>query len=149
MKYRNAVEQDLIKIVNLLKDDFLGENRENEGKILDNKYRQALVDIEKQEGNNFIVVEKEDDIVACFQLTIIPSLSRGGTKRAQIESVRVKYNLRGQDIGKEIIREAIHMAKIEGCGLIQLTTDKQRIETHKFYEKLGFESSHYGYKYYL
>lgn len=41
MKYRNAVEQDLIKIVNLLKDDFLGENRENEGEILDNKYRQA------------------------------------------------------------------------------------------------------------
>lgn len=76
-------------------------------------------------------------------------MSRDGTKRAQIESVRVKYNLRGQGIGKEIIREAIHMAKIEGCGLIQLTTDKQRIETHKFYEKLGFESSHYGYKYYL
>ncbi|WP_404397935.1 GNAT family N-acetyltransferase [Mammaliicoccus sciuri] len=149
MKYRNAVEQDLIKIVNLLKDDFLDENREYEGEILDDKYRQALVDIEKQEGNNFIVVEKEDDIVACFQLTIIPSLSRSGTKRAQIESVRVKYNLRGQGIGKEIIREAIHMAKIEGCGLIQLTSDKQRIETHKFYEKLGFESSHYGYKYYL
>ncbi|MEB7436571.1 GNAT family N-acetyltransferase [Mammaliicoccus sciuri] len=149
MKYRNAVEQDLIKIVNLLKDDFLGENREYEGEILDDKYRQALVDIEKQEGNNFIVVEKEDHIVACFQLTIIPSLSRSGTKRAQIESVRVKYNLRGQGIGKEIIREAIHMAKIEGCGLIQLTSDKQRIETHKFYEKLGFESSHYGYKYYL
>lgn len=35
------------------------------------------------------------------------------------------------------------MAKIEGCVLIQLTTDKQRIEKHKFYEKLGFESSHY------
>ncbi|MBU6089433.1 GNAT family N-acetyltransferase [Mammaliicoccus sciuri] len=52
-------------------------------------------------------------------------------------------------MGKGLIREAIHMAKIEGCVLIQLTTDKQRIEKHKFYEKLGFESSHYGNKYYL
>lgn len=70
MQYRNAVEQDLIKIVNLFKDDFLGENRESKDEILDDKYRQALVDIVKHEGNNFIVVEKEDDIVACFQLQL-------------------------------------------------------------------------------
>lgn len=70
MQYRNAVEQDLIKIVNLFKDDFLGKNRESKDEILDDKYRQALVDIVKHEGNNFIVVEKEDDIVACFQLQL-------------------------------------------------------------------------------
>ncbi|WP_239719997.1 MULTISPECIES: hypothetical protein [unclassified Mammaliicoccus] len=56
--------------MNLFKDDFLGKNRESKDEILDDKYRQALVDIEKHEGNNFIVVEKEDDIVACFQLKL-------------------------------------------------------------------------------
>lgn len=33
MQYRNAVEQDLIKIVNLFKDDFLDKNRENKDEI--------------------------------------------------------------------------------------------------------------------
>jgi len=31
--------------VNLFKDDFLGKNRESKDEILDDNYRQALVDI--------------------------------------------------------------------------------------------------------
>ena len=40
--------------------------------------------------NQMLVVGRlEDRAVACLQLTMIPSISLSGTKRAQIESVRV------------------------------------------------------------
>lgn len=59
-------------------------------------------------------------------------------KRAQIEGVRVKRNVRGKKIGEALIKEAIAYAKLEGCGIVQLTTDKQRLDAHRFYERLGF-----------
>ena len=33
-----------------------------------------------------------------------------------------------------------------GCGLVQLTSDKRRADAIRFYESLGFESSHEGLK---
>ncbi len=33
-----------------------------------------------------------------------------------------------------------------GCGLVQLTTDKTRTDAHRFYDRLGFEATHEGYK---
>ena len=41
---------------------------------------------------------------------------------------------------------AIDEAKRRGCRLIQLTTDKQRSDAHRFYERLGFVATHEGMK---
>jgi GNAT superfamily N-acetyltransferase len=41
---------------------------------------------------------------------------------------------------------AIGEARRRGCRLIQLTTDKQRLDAHRFYERLGFVASHEGMK---
>jgi GNAT superfamily N-acetyltransferase len=41
---------------------------------------------------------------------------------------------------------AIAQCRARGCNLVQLTTDKERPDAHRFYEKLGFVGSHTGYK---
>jgi GNAT superfamily N-acetyltransferase len=41
---------------------------------------------------------------------------------------------------------AIAECRARGCGLVQLTTDKQRPEALRFYEGLGFTASHEGMK---
>jgi GNAT superfamily N-acetyltransferase len=41
---------------------------------------------------------------------------------------------------------AIAECRARGCGLVQLTTDKQRPEARRFYESLGFVASHEGMK---
>ncbi|HAT36370.1 MAG TPA: GNAT family N-acetyltransferase, partial [Rhodospirillaceae bacterium] len=41
---------------------------------------------------------------------------------------------------------AIDVCKERGCGLVQLTTDKGRPDAHRFYDSLGFEATHEGYK---
>ena len=110
------------------------------------EYVEAFAAIEAQVGNQLIVASHDQDVIGCLQLTIIPGLARRGMKRAQIEAVRVQDNYRGKGVGEALCKEAIAIAKSERCGLVQLTTDKQRGNAHRFYERLGFIASHEGMK---
>ena len=101
----------------------------------------------RRQGNNDIVLAVDDgEVVGCLQLTLIAGLSRLGMKRAQIEGVRVSRRHRGKGVGEKLLNHAIEMARHEGCGLVQLTTDKTRPDAHRFYEALGFVHSHAGMK---
>jgi len=141
-----AKKSDLKEIVRLLADDELGSKREKYEDPLPEAYYNAFSAIENQGGNQILLVIEGEIVIGCLQLTIIPGLARLGMKRAQIEGVRVDKNYRGQKIGEALFREAITIAKSEGCGLVQLTTDKNRKDALRFYEKLGFSSSHEGMK---
>jgi GNAT superfamily N-acetyltransferase len=58
----------------------------------------------------------------------------------------VDKDLRGAGIGREMMLHAIELAKAEGCISVQLTTNADRINAHRFYEGLGFKASHVGMK---
>ncbi|WP_240500947.1 GNAT family N-acetyltransferase, partial [Streptomyces albus] len=53
---------------------------------------------------------------------------------------------RGSGLGTQLITWAIDEAGRQGCALVQLTSDATRVEAHRFYERLGFEASHLGFK---
>ncbi|MFD1416109.1 GNAT family N-acetyltransferase [Oceanobacillus jeddahense] len=146
MYFRKAQKADLPAIVRLLADDELGSRRERYEDPLPEEYDQAFDAIEVQIGNQILLAMEEEKVIGCIQLTIIPGLARLGMKRAQIEGVRIDKNYRGKRIGEALFKEAIAIAKTEGCGLVQLTTDKQRNEAYRFYERLGFSASHEGMK---
>jgi len=97
-------------------------------------------------NNELIVAELHGEIVATMQLTFTPSISFQGGKRATVESVRVDVNYRGQGTGREMMLWAIERAKREDCISMQLTTNINRVDAHRFYENLGFSKSHYGMK---
>jgi ribosomal protein S18 acetylase RimI-like enzyme len=149
LKFRQAVREDLPEIVRMLADDFLGATREQYENPLPESYTKAFEEIEAYKNNELIVVEKEGEIVGAFQLTFTPSISFQGGKRATIESVRTHEKYRGQGIGKEMMRWAINRAREENCVFLQLTTNAERQEAHRFYENLGFKASHLGMKLYL
>jgi len=143
---RKAEETDLPAIVQLLADDQLGSQRESAVAPLDPAYNLAFAQMNQQKGNDLYVATKGDKIVGCMQLTFITGLSRKGMTRMQIEGVRVSKENRSAGFGKMMMEYAIDLAKSSQCGLIQLTTDKKREDAHRFYEGLGFESSHLGMK---
>ena len=146
MIIRKAYIEDLPDIVRMLADDELGSHREKYEDPLPNDYYQAFKSIESQIGNQILVATENQVVIGCLQLTIIPGLARQGMKRAQIEGVRVDGKQRGKGTGEALLKEAIAIAKSEECGLVQLTTDKQRNDAHRFYEQLGFAASHEGMK---
>ncbi len=149
LKFRQATREDLPEIVRMLADDFLGRRRERYENPLPESYVKAFEEIETDKNNELIIAEKDDEIVGTLQITFTPSISFQGGKRATVESVRVDAKFRGQGIGKELMLWAIERAKEENCVAIQLTTNSDRKDTHRFYENLGFKGSHLGMKLYL
>jgi GNAT superfamily N-acetyltransferase len=147
--YRLATQNDLKDIIAMLADDSLGARRENVQLPLPDSYQKAFNAITEDKNQELTVVEIKDEIVATFQLSFIPYLTYQGSMRAQIEAVRVKSAYRGQGVGTSLFHYAIERAKSKGAHLLQLTTDKKRPEARKFYESLGFVSSHEGMKLHL
>ncbi len=143
---RPARRAELPRIVRLLADDPLGAQRESPDDPLPDCYGAAFDGIADDPNNELAVALEGDEVIGCLQLTFIPGLSRRGMTRAQIESVRVAGSARGSGIGRALFDWAIARARAEGCGLVQLTTDKQRPDALRFYESLGFVGSHEGMK---
>ena len=146
MEFRTATRDDLPAIVGLLADDDLGRGRELAADPLPREYAEAFAAMTAQPGNRMIVAVIDGGIVGCLQLTVIAGLSRRGMVRAQIEAVRIARGHRGAGIGEAMVRHAVELARGEGCGLVQLTSDRRRGEAHRFYERLGFVPSHVGLK---
>ena len=144
--FRLATPADLPALLQLLVDDAVAQARGGYAAEVTPEVRQAFDEIERDPSNELWLGEREGDIVAMLQLTLIPGLSRGGMKRALVEAVRVRADLRGQRVGEALMRHVEQRARAAGCGLMQLTTDKQRLAAHRFYERLGYVASHLGMK---
>ena len=143
IRFRDAERDDVPAIVALLADDRLGAARESADMA---RYLAAFDAMAREGGNTIVVGEAESAVVATYQITFISGLSLAATRRAQIESVRVAREARGQGIGRAMFAEAEARARASGCGLMQLTMNAGRTESAKFYECLGFVPSHIGWK---
>lgn len=145
LAFRRAIETDLPTIIALLADDILGASREETGDNL-RQYIDAFRAIEKDPNQFLAVAVLDGSLVGTLQLSFIPGLSRSGMWRGQVEAVRISGDQRGKGIGEAMFNWAIEQCRSKGCGLVQLTTDKARPDAPRFYERLGFEPSHIGYK---
>lgn len=143
IRFRDASRADLPAIVALLADDPLGRGREGADLA---PYLAAFDAIAANPAHQLIVGDLDTRIVATCQLTLLHGLSRQGMTRALVEAVRTAPDLRGRGIGAALMAEAERRARAAGARLLQLTTDRSRLRAHAFYERLGFEASHLGYK---
>ena len=146
VQLRAATTDDLPYVVRMLADDFLGGTREKVEESISENYIRAFQEIENDPNNELIIAEFHGKIVGTFQLTYTPSLTFQGGSRCTVESVRVDSSLRGRGIGRKMMLWAIKRAKEMGCVSMQLTTHKERENAHRFYERLGFETTHLGMK---
>ena len=144
--FRIAHGNDLDSIHSLLTDDALARSRAGFALSVTPAVQAAFAEILANPFDEIWVGEHDGGIVATLQLTILSGLSRGGMRRALVEAVRVRADLRGQGIGERIMQVAMDRARERGCGVIQLTSDLRRMDAHRFYARLGFENSHAGMK---
>ena len=144
--FRTAAINDLPYIVRMLADDFLGAQREQYTDPLPESYIRAFEEIDADQNNYLIVAERDGEIVGTLQLTLTPSISFRGGKRATVESVRIDKRYRGSGIGREMMLWIIDLARSRGCVSMQLTTNADRVDAHRFYQRLGFKASHIGMK---
>ncbi|MDP1975210.1 MAG: GNAT family N-acetyltransferase [Alphaproteobacteria bacterium] len=147
--HRKATIKDLRTIVSLLLEDEFGRHREVLTKNLDQCYIDAFHKIDADPNQYLMVVQSHLEIIGTCHLTIMPSLTFKGSTRMQIEAVRILQKYRRRGVGKWMMNAAIEYAQLKGALIVQLTTHKNRLEAKKFYESIGFESTHEGMKMYL
>lgn len=149
LSYRDAVASDLGFIVRLLKDDAVADTPDRPDEPHHPRYLAALAAIDADPNQRLVVAECEGRPAGTLQLTFIPGIARLGETRCLIEAVHIAPDLRSRGLGSQMIRWAIDEARARGCGVVQLTSNKKRVDAHRFYQRLGFAQSHEGFKYAL
>jgi GNAT superfamily N-acetyltransferase len=115
-------------------------------------YERAFAAIDADPRNEMLVLVDDaaqggdGTVLGCLQATYIPGLGKGGAERALIEAVRIRADRRGGGLGRTLMLRTVARARERGCALVQLTSNKQREDAHRFYASLGFARSHDGFK---
>ncbi|MFD8534666.1 GNAT family N-acetyltransferase [Streptomyces rubrogriseus] len=144
LEIRPTTAEDIPAVVAMLADDPLGARRESPDDL--GPYLAAFERLRVDPNQHLVVAVRDDRVVGTLQLTIVPGLSRRGATRSIVEGVRIHRDERGSGLGTQLIEWAIDESRRQSCHLVQLTSDKTRADAHRFYERLGFEASHTGFK---
>ncbi|WP_423067296.1 GNAT family N-acetyltransferase [Devosia sp. CN2-171] len=146
LTYRDATAADLGFIVSLIVEDSVVPTNDEPDRPDHPRYLAALEAIERDPNQRIVIADYEGQPVGTVQLTFIPGINRLGEWRCLVEAVHIVPTHRNLGLGGEMIGWAIEQAKARGCGLVQLTSNKKRVDAHRFYERLGFKKSHEGFK---
>ena len=149
LTYRTAMCGDLPFLIGMIVEDSVVSTGDDPADALHDDYVRALKTITEDPNQEMIIAELDGEPVGCFQITYIPGLMRRGSWRGLLEVVHVRADKRNLGLGSEMMRWAIERCRERNCGMVQLTSNKKRVEAHRFYERLGFVKSHEGFKYYL
>ena len=140
---RQAQERDLDRVVELFELGSLVEGKEDRTDL--GPYTAAFAEIGARPGG-LLVAETGGLVVGVCQLIVFRHLQASGGLCAEIESVHVHPERRGQGIGRRLMASAVDRARSLGCYRVQLTSNNERNEAHRFYESLGFKATHQGFK---
>ena len=146
---REARFEDLPRIIRMIDEDDLGTTGDRYTEPLMKFYEDAFREITEDKNSVILVICVCGSVFGSLQLTFTRYLSHMGGLRATIENVHVASDMQGRGLGTELMNAAIDLAKKRGCRIVQLTTNKTRKDAHRFYHRIGFESTHEGMKLYL
>ncbi|SEQ05188.1 Predicted N-acetyltransferase YhbS [Devosia sp. YR412] len=149
LTYRDATPADIPTMLQL---SHAGDARGKETPPLDPatlddpRYRAAFDEIAADPNHRLIVAERHGEVVGTLQLSFLPGMPNFGMKRGLLENVHIRADQRGSGLGTDMVKWAVERCREAGCGLVQLTSNKVRLDAHRFYVKLGFQQSHEGFK---
>jgi len=141
---RRARRGDLPALLALQRDDAL--SLADDPAEPEPAHADAFDEISASPTSELWVAEENGKVVGSFQLDFLRRFSRRGGRVMEIESVHVHGSARGRGLGAAMMRFALERARERGCARVQLTSQKRRVDAHRFYERLGFAPSHLGFK---
>jgi len=103
------------------------------------------VKFEKNMVNSSIcywVIENNESLVGFVSLHI-QELLHHQKKVAEVQELCVDEKFTGMGFGKLMLDEAIQEAERQNCEIIELAASNKRVDAHRFYEREGWERSHF------
>jgi GNAT superfamily N-acetyltransferase len=108
-------------------------------------YWSAVTETRARRGE-VLVAEVDGQVVGVLQVLVFQHFQHTGGWCAELESVHVRHDLRGNGIGAELLAAAEDVARRANCYRVQLTSRKFRVDAHRFYLAHGYEATSEGFK---
>jgi GNAT superfamily N-acetyltransferase len=109
------------------------------------RMRAAFRKLARDRKHRILVAERGGTIVGTAHLIVVPHLGHGLKPFAIVENVVVAPDARSLGVGAALMKTATALALELGCYKLALTTNVRRMRAHRFYERLGWRRTHYGY----
>ncbi len=87
----------------------------------------------------------EGDIIGVFAILIMDNMGHMGKPSAVMEDVIVGRKWRGRGIGGQMVAYAMERCREKNCYKLSLSSNTNRRDAHRFYEKLGFNRHGYSF----
>ena len=143
---RPARRADVAAIVGLLALDEIGGAIDTADPETLPVYLAQFDRIETSPNETLYVACLDGEVVGTFELTLARSLPYRAATRCILAAVQVRPDMRGRGIGADMIGFALAEARRLGADLMTLSSNATRLDAHRFYERLGFQKSHLGFK---
>lgn len=143
---RRARETDLPALIALFAADDVGGHGDTTDEGAYEDYLRAFNVIDASQSEQLFVADIEGEVVGTFEIMFSRTLTGRGSLSMVVEAVQTRSDLRGKGIGARMIEYAIEEARRRDCRTVQLTSNMARTDAHRFYERLGFAKSHFGFK---
>jgi GNAT superfamily N-acetyltransferase len=143
---RLAERRDIAAIVALFADDAVGGHGDTNDESARPDYEAAFEAIAANPLSHLYVAELGGEVVGTFQTTRVTSMSGRGSSNILLSAVQTRRDMRSKGIGRAMVRYVVEKARTGGAASVQLTSNSQRTDAHRFYEREGFAKSHTGFK---
>ncbi|PID45678.1 MAG: GNAT family N-acetyltransferase [Proteobacteria bacterium] len=104
--------------------------------------RKAFEQNIKNENYIYLIAQLNDKSIGFISCHSQNLLHRAGQKIAEIQEMYVIPEKRKIGVGKRLIDELKRVAKKNGIVQLEVTSNKRRTETHRFYQRENFLNTH-------
>jgi len=99
----------------------------------------------RDRNHTILVAEVGGKIVGTCHVIIVPHLGHALKPFAVVENVVVDEDARSSGIGQHLMAAVSDLARRRKCYKMALTSNIARGRAHRFYERLGWTRTHFGY----
>lgn len=119
---------------------YRGREHAHEGDI------RALYDASLADRDQRVLVAEDGGrLVGSAHVMVLRHIGRSLPRSAVVEGVVVDPAYRRKGVGAALMRMAADVAREAGCYKLALTSNLARTGAHRFYSRLGWKRTHYGY----
>lgn len=133
--------QPLLRLLDRMEDSMYGTPTPADERDVRALYDSILADGDQR----LLVAEDGGRVVGTAHLLLLRHFRRKLSRSAVVEGVMVDDAYRRAGVGAALMRAAREWARERGCYKLDLTSHMARRDAHRFYSRLGWKRSHYGY----
>ena len=141
---REARPGDFDALLRLLDgmDESMYAGRSHAGELdVRSLYEAVLTDPDQR----LLLAEDGGRLVGSAHLMVLRHFGRSLSLSAVVEGVVVDPAYRRAGVGAALMRAVADAARTAGCYKLALTSNLARAGAHRFYSRLGWKRTHYGY----